>query len=61
MNEEKIVLRNARKLHKRFPYMKLSEAIKTSWEIVKSNRMENGEADVDSINKTVKDICGEQN
>jgi hypothetical protein len=41
--------------------MKLSEAIKTSWEIVKSNRMENGEADVDTINKTVKDICGEQN
>ena len=28
---------------------------------LKSNRMENGEADIDSIDKTVKDICGEQN
>ncbi|MEE0247405.1 MULTISPECIES: hypothetical protein [Peptacetobacter] len=61
MNETELVTKSAEKLHKRFPYMKLSEAIKTSWEIVKSNRMENGEADVDSIDKTVKDICGEQN
>lgn len=61
MNETELVTKSAEKLHKRFPYMKLSEAIKTSWEIVKSNRMENGEADVDYINKTVKDICGEQN
>lgn len=61
MNETELVTKSAEKLHKRFPYMKLSEAIKTSWEIVKSNRMENGEADVYSIDKTVKDICGEQN
>lgn len=61
MNETELVTNSAEKIHKRFPYMKLSEAIKTSWEIVKSNRKENGEPDVDSINKTVKDICGEQN
>lgn len=60
MNETELVTKSAEKLHKRFPYMKLSEAIKTSWEIVKSNRMENGEPDEEAINKTVKDICGEQ-
>lgn len=38
MNETELVTKSAEKLHKRFPYMKLSEAIKTSWEIVKKQQ-----------------------
>lgn len=61
MNEIELVKISAKKLYNKFPLMKMSEAVKTSWEIVREFRKDNGEPDEEAINKTVKDICGEQN
>ncbi|WP_414697169.1 hypothetical protein [Peptacetobacter sp. AB845] len=60
MNEEKIVLRNARKLKSAFRHLGDNEVVDIAYEIVKSNRKDNDEPDVEAIDKVVSNICGEQ-
>ena len=48
MNEEKIVLRNARKLKSAFRHLGDNEVVDIAYEIVKSNRKDNDEPDVEA-------------
>lgn len=60
MNEEKIVLRNARKLQSAFRHLDDDEVVNMAYKIVNSNRKDNDEPDVEAIDKVVSNICGEQ-
>lgn len=60
MNEEKIVLRGARRLKKAFPHLNDNEVINIAWEITKEIRTDNGEPYIEKIEETIKNICGEQ-
>lgn len=61
MTEIDLITECANKIHKRFTYMKPSEANNTAYEIVSSFRKDNGEMDIEKIRNVVEGICGDAN